>query len=195
MPLQNRVDPWGNLVATPEHGTLMGNRGGHFHKDDQTLGRRRWASNRWISCVTAFKERPPRAVWGASYTELFFLDDVTAFAAGHRPCFECRRAEAKAFLGQYKLATFDRQLHAERKAEKPQLQVRDVPVGAMVEHLGAAFARRGDKFLRWSFAGYTEAVHFNPAMRVKLLTPPTIAAILANGFQPRWHTSAQQWDD
>jgi len=194
MPLQNRVDPWGNLVATGEHGTLMGNRGGRIHSADKTLGRRRWASSRWISCVTDFKDRH-RSIWGDSYTELFFLDEVTALAAGHRPCFECRRAEAKVFLGHRNLTEFDRLLHAERGADKPMVLVSDVPTGAMVEHDGAAFARRGGKFLRWSFAGYTQAVHFNPAMRVKLLTPPTITAILASGFQPRWHNTAQQWDD
>ena len=194
MPLQNRVDPWGSLVATGEHGTLMGNRGGRFHSGDQTLGRRRWASNRWISCEVAFKGRH-RNIWGTSYTEIFFLDDVTALAAGHRPCFECRRAEAKRFLGVYNLTDFDRRLHAERRADKPMVFVSGVPSGAMVEHEGAAFARRGDHFLRWSFAGYTEAVQFNPAMRVKLLTAPSITAILADGFQPRWHESALQWDD
>lgn len=194
MPLQNRVDPWGNLVATGEHGTLMGNRGGRIHNDERTLGRRRWASNRWISCEVAFKDRH-RSIWGTSYTELFFLDDVTALAAGHRPCFECRRAEAKAFLGPRNLAELDRQLHAERKADKSMVLVDDVPTAVMVEHDGAAFARHGEQFLRWSFAGYTEAVHFNPAMRVKLLTAPTITAILASGFQPRWHKSALQWDD
>ncbi len=194
MPLQNRVDPWGNLVATGEHGTLMGNRGGRIHLADKTLGRRRWASNRWISCEVAFKGRH-RIIWGDGYTELFFLDDVTALAAGHRPCFECRRAEAKAFVGLRNLSELDRMLHAERKADRPMVPVGDVPSGAMIEHDGAAFARRGKHFLHWSFAGYREAVHFNPAMRVKLLTPPTITAILAHGFQPRWHETAQQWDD
>jgi hypothetical protein len=97
-PLQNRVDPFGELVVTPARGVLFGNRGGRFHRDDQTLGRRRWATKQWIACVLQFKGRR-RAVWGAGYTELFFADEVTALAAGHRPCFECRRAEAEAFRG------------------------------------------------------------------------------------------------
>lgn len=194
MPLQNRVDPWGNLVATDARGTLMGNRGGRFHTDGRTLGRRRWASNRWIACEVAFKSRH-RAIWGGGYTELFFLDEVTALAAGHRPCFECRRAEARAFLGTGKRADLDRQLHAERTAVRPMAHAGDVPRGAVVELEGEAFARRGGRFLRWSFAGYAEAVHFSPVMQVKLLTPPAIIAILAQGYQPRWHPSAQQWDD
>jgi hypothetical protein len=187
MPLPNRVDPWGNLVASAAKGTLMGNRGGRIHRPDQTLGQRRWASTHWIACELSFKGRH-RRIWGDSYTELFFLDDVTALAAGHRPCFECRRGQARAFLN-------DRTLPAERQAPKADAQVEDVPSGAMVEHDDAAFARRGDQFLRWSFGGYSEAVHMAPGLQVKLLTPPLITAILKSGYQPRWHATAQQWDD
>ncbi len=96
MPLQNRVTPFGELIAVPARGTLLGNRGGRFHADDRTLGTRRWASKQWICCELHFKNRQ-RKVWGEGYTELFFLDEVTGFAAGHRPCFECRRAEAELF--------------------------------------------------------------------------------------------------
>ncbi len=194
MPLQNRVDPWGNLVATQAKGTLMGNRGGRFHRDDQTLGRRRWASNRWIACEMQFKGRH-RVIWGNSYTELFFLDEVTALAAGHRPCFECRRCEAKAFLGSRNLADFDRMLHAERRAAQATVDLATVADGVMVEINGAAYARRGRKLLHWDFSGYVDAVPVTSAMQAKLLTPPTIAAILQSGYQPRWHASAQQWDD
>src|SRR5688572_12098743 len=103
MPLQNRVDPFGELFATPARGTLFGNRGGRFHTDQQTLTRRRWASRQWICCVLKFKNRQ-RDVWGRYYTELFFLDEVTALSAGHRPCFECRRAEASAFAEHWRRA-------------------------------------------------------------------------------------------
>src|SRR5436190_2485324 len=96
MPLQNRVDPFGELFADPARGTLFGNRGGRIHTDDRRLTRRRWASRQWICCVLKFKGRQ-RDVWGRYYTELFFLDEVTALAAGHRPCFECRRKNAEAF--------------------------------------------------------------------------------------------------
>ena len=94
MPLQNRVSPFGELFASPARGTMFGNRGGKFHRDDKTLGSKRFASRQWICCVLQFKNRQ-RDVWGRYYTELFFLDEVTALAAGHRPCFECRREEAK----------------------------------------------------------------------------------------------------
>ena len=113
MTLQNRVDPWGRLHAVPERGTLLGNRGGKFHRDGQTLGRRRWASHHWICCELHYKDMHHEPM-GHGYTSLFFLDEVTALAAGHRPCFFCRRVEAKAFLGDRRVEDFDRQLHAER---------------------------------------------------------------------------------
>src|SRR5580693_214666 len=103
MPLQNRVDPLGELFASPARGSLFGNRGGRFHTDARTLTARRWASRQWICCVLDFKNRR-RNVWGRFYTELFFLDEVTALAAGHRPCFECRRKDAEAFAGAWQRA-------------------------------------------------------------------------------------------
>src|SRR5258708_38438131 len=96
MSLPNRVDPFGTLFADSSRGLLFGNRGGRFHRDSRTLGARRWGSRRWICCRLDFKGRH-RNVWGVGYTELFFLDEPTARAAGDRPCFECRRAEAPAF--------------------------------------------------------------------------------------------------
>jgi hypothetical protein len=96
MPLQNRVDPFGELFATSARGTMLGNRGGRLHDEKRKLTARRWTSKQWICCKLEFNNRH-RKVWGDSYTELFFLDEVTAFAAGHRPCFECRRKDAEAF--------------------------------------------------------------------------------------------------
>ena len=96
MPLRNRVDPFGELRADPARGLFMGNRGGRLHGDDRTLGRRRFVSRQWICCRLEFHGRH-RQVWSDGYTELFFLDEPTAFAAGHRPCFECRRKDAEGF--------------------------------------------------------------------------------------------------
>ena len=96
MPLQNRVTPFGELTITSARGLMMGNRGGRIHGVGRKLGARRWASKQWICCVLSFKGRQ-RDVWGRSYTELFFLDEVTSFAGGHRPCFECRRQDAMVF--------------------------------------------------------------------------------------------------
>src|ERR1700694_103678 len=122
MPLQNRVTPSGELLAVASRGLFMGNRGGRFHRDDRSLGARRWVFRQWICWVTQFKQRH-RAVWGNGYTELFFLDEPTALAAGHRPCFECRRRDAVAFAASWaaarhqlvppRAAEMDRVLHAE----------------------------------------------------------------------------------
>lgn len=94
MPLPNRVDPFGAIAAVPERGLFLGNRGGRFHRDDRTIGPRPWASRQWICCVLSFKGRRRTPLMGRGYTELFFLDEVTALAAGHRPCFYCRRERA-----------------------------------------------------------------------------------------------------
>jgi hypothetical protein len=115
MPLQNRVHPGGELHAVPERGTMLGNRGGKFHREDKTLGKRRWASTHWIACELHYKNMHHEPM-GQGYTSLFFLDEVTALAAGHRPCFFCRRAEAKRFVELSGMVTkeLDIVLHAER---------------------------------------------------------------------------------
>src|SRR5271167_4206989 len=102
-PLQNRVDPFGELHAVAERGGMMGNRGGRLHRDDRTLSGSRWKTKHWLICVCEFKGRR-RDVWGRYYTELFFLDEPTALAAGHRPCFECRRKDAEAFAEAWRKA-------------------------------------------------------------------------------------------
>ena len=122
-PLQNRVTPFGELVATPARGLLLGNRGGRFHDPaTRALRTRRWASKQWICCVLAFKGWH-REVWKTGYTELFFLDEVTALAAGHRPCCECRRVAARGFqaalvaagMTPLSLDEIDARLDAERR--------------------------------------------------------------------------------
>ncbi|HMO55211.1 MAG TPA: hypothetical protein PJ994_11945, partial [Tepidiformaceae bacterium] len=129
MALQNRVTPFGQIVSTPERGAMMGNRGGNMHTDEKRLRRGRpWTNERWITCVLEFKGRHRAIMQPGRYTELFFLDEATAFAAGHRPCAECRRADFLRFNGcwveanrppGYRLTTvneIDRQLHEERIA-------------------------------------------------------------------------------
>ena len=200
MPLQNRVTPWGELIATPERGTMLGNRGGKFHRDDRTLGRRRWASHHWIACELHYKDMHHEPM-GKGYTSLFFLDEVTALAAGHRPCFFCRRLEAKRFMALdpdgLKLDAFDRSLHAERLASKGSSSRRDdefgndLPDGTMVAIGDEAFAVRGEYLLRWSPGEYLDARKRKAAMPSLLLTPSRIIAIVARGYQPRWHPSAE----
>ena len=200
MPLQNRVTPFGDLIATKSRGTLFGNRGGRFHNDDKALGRRRWVSRQWICCVLDFKGRQ-RDVWGCYYTELFFLDEVTAFAAGHRPCFECRRKDAERFAmlfsGKTKRAgagEMDDVLHAERLAGKDKRthrrKIDALPDGAMIVRDGEAFAVRGRKLLRWTPSGYADATPRPRGVSVEALTPPAILAVLLRGYAPLWHNSA-----
>jgi hypothetical protein len=188
VPLQNRVQPDGSIVAVPQRGTMMGNRGGKFHRDDRTLGKRRWATYHWICCDMHYKNMQHEAM-GKGYTSLFFLDEITALAAGHRPCFFCRRAEAKTFLGERKVNDFDRELHPQRLARHEAL-VDKLPDGAMIEHEGKAYAAKGSRLLQWSHSGYKLAISRTLVMKARLLTPPLITAILAKGYQPRWHPSA-----
>jgi hypothetical protein len=205
MPLANRVTPFGELIAHPARGTLFGNRGGRFHDPAaRTLGRRRWASKQWICCVLEFKERH-RRVWGMSYTELFFCDEVTALAAGHRPCVECRRADAHAFRAAVikglelpappRFPEIDRHLHAERLIGRQKrlhrLQAEMLPDGAMLAIDDAAFAIRGSEMLPWSPSGYA-APRPRAKGEVDALTPPLTLAALRAGYAPRWHATAPQ---
>ena len=203
MPLQNRVDPFGELLADPARGLFFGNRGGRFHRDDRTLGRRRWVSRAWICCRLQFKGRH-RTVWGRGYTELFFLDEVTALAAGHRPCFECRRHDALTFAEAWarskKLSTrphaadMDRVLHRERlngRAKRIHRRlIDDLPDGAVVSIEGNAWAIRGASLLRWTPSGYAARRRRPKKILVDVLTPPAILRVLAAGYSPQWHPSA-----
>jgi hypothetical protein len=200
MPLQNRVSPFGELFVTRARGTLLGNRGGKFHTDDRKLTGRRWVSRQWICCLLEFNNRQ-RDGWGRYYTELFFLDEVTAFAAGHRPCFECRCKDAdtfaRLFSGKKKRATapaMDEILHAERLDGKAKrLHRHEIDMlsdGAMITRDGQAFAVRGKKLLPWTPAGYGRPVPRPRSTTVDVLTPPSILAVFAAGYTPLWHESA-----
>jgi hypothetical protein len=204
VPLQNRVTPFGELIATSARGTLYGNRGGKFHRDDQSLGQRRWASRQWICCVLSFKGRH-HPVWRERYTALFFLDEVTALAAGHRPCFECRRADAKAFAEKWAEAKgirvsrapeMDLVLQSERlngrEKRTHEIRIDDLPDGACVtleNEPQFACAVRGSHLLRWSENGYLGKIP-RPRGMANVLTPPSIVGVLSAGYRPQWHPSA-----
>jgi hypothetical protein len=203
MPLQNRVNPFGGLCASSARGLLFGNRGGRFHTDAKTLTTRRWASRQWICCVLDFKGRH-RDVWGRFYTELFFLDEPTALAAGHRPCFECRRKDAQAFAELWRVANklsaaprapeMDAVLHTERldgRAKRLHCrEIDDLPDAAFIAMDGTAFAVRGDTLLRWTPQGYDARKPRPRRTTVDVLTPPAILKVLSAGYKPRWHPSA-----
>ena len=205
MTLQNRVDPFGNLFAAPARGLFMGNRGGRIHTDAKTLTARRWASRQWICCVLDFNGRH-RDVWGRFYTELFFLDEPTALAAGHRPCFECRHKDAVAFAEKWRQAQklhappkageMDAVLHQERLDGRTKRLHRraidELPDGAFVLWMEGAFAARGGSLLRWTPRGYEGQRPRPCGVTVDVLTPPSILALLAAGYEPRWHDSAEK---
>jgi len=215
MPLQNRVTPEGEIVATRHRGLVMGNRGGAFHLPDRTLGARRWATKRWIACVLQFQGRHRQVMQPNRYTELFFLDEATALAAGHRPCFECRRADAERFAelwgraqgrlqgrsARERAPAMDEALHAERLdryGDKRAFRARraHLPSGVFVRYgLVGRGARPclivGNRLLAWHPSGYTSLIH--PAAageEVEVLTPRSIVAILSAGYRPMLHPSA-----
>ncbi|QPC94642.1 hypothetical protein [Mesorhizobium sp. INR15] len=214
MPLQNRIDPFGAIHAAPERGLFMGNRGIIHDPATKTLLKKRWALHAWIICVCEFRNvrRDPmgrnRAGGKAGWTELFFLDEVTALAAGHRPCFFCQRERAKDFVGRFggafgitepRAPQVDKRLHKERLAaggKPPKValeQLAGLPDGTMVADGADAFALRGGKALPWSFAGYGPPADFTRIGETALsvLTPATTIAVLRQGFQPVWHPSAE----
>jgi hypothetical protein len=203
MPLQNRVTPFGDLVATPERGMFIGNRGIIHDPATKTLTGRRWTTKSWIVCNCEFKGRH-RDVWAArSWTELFFLDEATALAAGHRPCFQCRRAAAKAFAEAWahgnrtaflRAADMDSVLHGERldgrrrRLHPFRAEISGLPDGTMIASGPDAFLVRGGRPLRWSFGGYEPGTR--PTDSVQLLTPPSTIAALRAGYRPEVHPSA-----
>jgi hypothetical protein len=205
MPLPNRVRPDGTLFADPARGTFYGNRGGRFHDPAaHEVPARVQATRQWLCCVLSFKGRK-RKVWGRGYTELFFCDEVTALAAGHRPCMECRRPDALAYraalvsgLGLPETPLFpeiDRILDADRldgrtKRTHP-LPAEPLPDGAMLlSDDGRDFlALRGASALLWSSGGYV-ARRARPTGTVTVLTPPATLAALAHGYNPQWHATA-----
>ena len=204
LPLRNRVDPFGAIHIHPSRGLFMGNRGGCFHRGDQTLKPRHWASQRWITCALSFRGWHRTMMQPGQYTELFFMDEATALAAGHRPCFMCRRSEAEAFRAAMiaggamtpsaRAADMDARLSATLQpvlngnAARPTVPPATLPDGAMYATGGAAFLVHRQAALQWSFAGYgaPQALHATG----ERLTPAAACAALTGGFTPRLHVSA-----
>jgi hypothetical protein len=200
----NRVDPWGNLVATSARGTLMGNRGILIDENRRIV--RRYQTQRWIACLLSFKGRHRPVMTPGTYTELFFLDEATAFAAGHRPCAECQHARYVEFRRAWlaanpglvaddaRIEAVDAILHQERyaKGSKVTFKARtaDLPDGAFFAHAGNAYLISSGEAFLWSFTGYTKAdVHSFPA-EVDVLTPRSIVNTFKSGFRPRIHPTA-----
>jgi hypothetical protein len=204
--LQNRVDPFGQLHAVPHQGALMGNRG-ILHDGEQRI-RRQWERKAWVTCVLSYGN-VQRAVFSPNnYSELFFLDEATSFAAGHRPCHTCQRERYDLFRHTWleanmpeKDGTFvpvteiDRVMHAERalrggKKRSFEVDLAELPCGTMYEHDGEACLVWQRGMLRWSFEGYVPVTSAAPTGRVRVLTPPSVVRMFRAGFLPRVHASA-----
>jgi hypothetical protein len=185
VPLQNRVTPLGDLVAVADRGLVYGNRG-CLHDASGRI-RRRYAGRRWIACRLAFKDwhRSPLLQPGR-FTELFFLDEATAFAAGHRPCALCRREDYDRFLalcGAAGADEVDARLHEERLGGRPRVAVDELPDGSFVLRDGEPWLVLGGELLRWSPGGYRQRVA-RPRGRAELVTPPTLVGVLRAGWEP-----------
>jgi hypothetical protein len=198
VPLQNRVTPLGEIVADPNRGLFTGNRGIIHDPDTRTLLNRRWTSPAWLICVLEWRGRRRSVMAGRSWTELFFLDEATALAAGHRPCFYCRRAAAEAFQAGFpahpKAPGIDRVLHAERlNGRRKRLHdlpspAAALPDGTMIFQDDAPHLILKGQVRRWFPHGYGAPA--KPADGARLITPPSTVAVLRAGYRPRFHPSA-----
>lgn len=198
MPLQNRVTPLGELVAHPARGLVYGNRG-CLHDESGRI-RRPFAGKRWIACRLAFKGwKRTRLLQPGRFTELFFLDEATAFAAGHRPCAFCRREDYTRFselwrelgLGPLGADAIDARLHAERVVPGTRARrhhrasLDELPDGAFVLEDGEPALALGSHLLRWTPAGYEKPVSRpRGGPNATLITPPSLVAVLRAGWQP-----------
>lgn len=213
MPLENRVDPFGTIHAVAARGMFTGNRGVIHDPETGTLTARRWTTKAWIVCALDFRGRRREPMGrnapsgGAGWTGLYFLDEVTALAAGHRPCFFCRRERAKDYAGFFadafavsapRAAEIDARLHAERPAAGAvtaciaRTGLAALPDATMVALGDVAYAVRAGRLLEWSFGGYGGGfpVGRAPAGDWRRLTPAATVAVLAAGYRPAWHGSA-----
>ena len=200
MPLQNRVTPHGEIVAVAGRGLMMGNRG--ILHDERRRVVRAWQVRRWIACVLEFRGRHREVMQPHRYTELFFLDEAAAFAAGHRPCAECRRADYDRFRsiwnavhgGSFGADAIDLALHRARLDARSKrtyrANVANLPDGAYVALDAAAWLLWRGALHRWSDAGYMERRPRPRRLGVDVLTPQPAVAVLAAGYRPAVHPSA-----
>jgi hypothetical protein len=202
MPLQNRVTAFGEIVAISQRGMFTGNRGIIHDPATKTLLKRRWTTKAWLVCSCAYKGRRRVVMAGRSWTELFFLDEAVALAAGHRPCFYCRREAAERFREAWMAAkgglrpaakAMDTVLHHER-TERGRKRIHPLPVplaelpdGAMVAADGSAFTLRAGQAHRWTNEGYVQHERLRHADG--LLTPPSTLMVLGAGYRPVLHPS------
>lgn len=195
---RNRVNPFGEIVAIPQRGLFMGNRGS-IHRGRSIA--RPWQVRRWITCVLEFRGWVAPKWQPGRWTPLFFWDEAVALAAGHRPCALCRRGDFNQWLDAWEAAfgerprvdPMDRRLHAERLEGKRQrrhpVPWRDVPAGAFVALDDGAFLVLPDRLVPWSGPGYGPALDRPRRGDAAVLTPPSTLAVLRVGYRPHVHPS------
>jgi hypothetical protein len=200
VPLQNRVTPFGEIVALAGRGLLLGNRG-ILHDDHRHIVRS-FQVRRWIACRLEYRGIRRTLMRPHSWTELFFLDEATAFSAGHRPCAECRREDYRRFralwaarYGDAGAEAIDRELHAHRIANRRKrtyaADLADMPNGVFVALDGGARLVWNSELLQWSDAGYTQRVPRPARATVEVLTPRPIVELFRAGYVPEVHPSAR----
>lgn len=203
MVLQNRVNPFGEIISTPERGLFMGNRG-ILHNERRELlypkhKRVPWVTKAWIICQLEFKGRKRQIMAPGHYTELFFLDEATALAAGHRPCAECRREAYSRFKTLWVQAhgdmPIDATLHQERTDRKGNKQtysasIATLPTGTFIRLDGKCWLIAGERLCEWSSGGYVTDCSRPTQLAVEVLTPRSTVAVLALGYAPHLHPSA-----
>ncbi len=194
-PRRNRVLPTGEIVTHPARGTFTGNRGILVGRDGM-MTNRQWAAKAWITCLLSFRGRRRPIAQPHTWTELFFLDEAVAFAAGHRPCAYCRRKsynQFKALWGGLKAVEVDALLHAERLENRQKrlhpVRLNDLPDGAFILYDDRPHLVLGEKLLPYAPDGYAP-----PISRVRgpaqALTPPSLLAVLSAGYRPQLHLTA-----
>jgi len=206
MPLQNRVDPWGVLFRTTARGTMMGNRGPSLHNDRREI-LRPFRGERWITCLLEFRGRQRTVMRPGYYTELFFLDEAVSFAAGHRPCAECRRERFNAFREAWGLS---QRIHRENSLRAPAMDAElhraridgqgrkvtyraawdSLPDGAFVEIDGSGYLLWEGALRLWSPEGYRKMVRPSAGEVAGVLTPKPVVAVFRHGYTPAVHPSA-----
>jgi hypothetical protein len=202
MPRQNRVTPFGEILATPERGSFFGNRG--VLHDSEGRIRRPWQVKRWLLCLLEFKGRRRQIMTPGQYTELFFLDEATGLAAGHRPCAECRRDRYLAFRnawpsGSLTATALDNQLHAERlnpdgSKRRFEANLDDLPDGVFLtwrEPVERAYLLWKGCLLAWSAGSYRDRLPRPKGGRVAVLTPKATVEVVRAGYVPEVHISAE----
>jgi hypothetical protein len=209
MPLQNRVSPFSSIIATPERGVWTGNRGVIHNNEKQII--KNHAVKYWITCVLEYKGKRRELMKPNRWTELFFLDEATAFAAGHRPCGFCRHSDYKRFKqlwlqansktydlnGNTSIQIIDALIHKERLTKNNTQKtftalLHTLPDGVFIKLVNKqdAFLWRQEQLYQWSFGGYKKSTAVDASQTVEVLTPASYVEVLRLGYEPQVHVSA-----